>query len=197
MTGCPVWYSLPDIGKSGKKSEIKRIVVTTPAGKHLWKQSNQVLKAVKQQFPNAEIIYSFHRGIFPGAGTPPRQGLSYIAMSILGMIQGAKIIDVSYNLDKIKFYDECDLHIGYRVHAHLYFLSKRIPSLLINEDGRGLGMTESLGQEDLNINQPDLIDRLNQMISNHKSSNFNWFDKVYKQFDTHFEVMKGFLKTIK
>lgn len=197
MTGCPVWYSLPDIGKKAKNTTIKKIVVTTPAGKHLWNQSNEVLKSVKKQFPEAEIIYSFHRGIYPGSGTPLRQGLSYMLMSFLGFINGAKIVDVSYDLSKIKFYDECDLHVGYRVHAHLYFLSKRIPSILINEDGRGLGMTESLGQENLTINQENLLERLNFILSNNKQNNFKWFDQVYNKIDSHFEVMKDFLKSIK
>jgi hypothetical protein len=197
MTGCPVWYSLPDMGKPGKKSDIKKIVVTSPAGRQLWKQSTDVLKTVKKEFPNAELIYSFHRGIFPDGGTPLRQGLSYMLMSALGMLHGAKVVDVSFDLDRIKFYDNCDLHVGYRVHAHLYFLSKRLPSILINEDGRGLGMTESLGQENLSITQPDMIDRLSALLKKHKADNFNWFDGVYQKIDSHFNIMKSFLKTIK
>lgn len=197
MTGCPVWYSLPHIGKRNPRSEVKHIVVTTPAGRHLWKQSNSLLKTVKKVFPNAKITYSFHRGIFPGPKTPLRQGLSYVLMSALGIINGAKVVDVSYDLSKINFYDDCDFHIGYRVHAHLYFLSKRLPSLLINEDGRGLGMTDTLGQEDLNINQQDLMERVNNLLVKHKSENFSWFEKVYSQIDSHFSVMKSFLAEVK
>jgi polysaccharide pyruvyl transferase WcaK-like protein len=197
MTGCPVWYSLPDIGKRTHRTEVKHVVVTTPAGGHLWKQSNEVLKVVKRTFPNAKITYSFHRGIFPGPKTPLRQGLSYVLMSALGILNGAKVVDVSYDLSKIDFYDDCDLHVGYRVHAHLYFLSKRLPSVLINEDGRGLGMTESLGQEDLNINQKDLLSKLETLLQKHRAEKFSWFENVYAKIDAHFSVMKSFLAEIK
>ena len=38
------------------------------------------------------------------------------------------------------------MHVGYRVHAHLYCLSHSTPSYLIAEDSRGLGMLEALGE---------------------------------------------------
>ncbi len=38
-----------------------------------------------------------------------------------------------------------DLHIGYRVHTNIYFLSHRKPSILITEDSRGKGLLDTLG----------------------------------------------------
>src|SRR5690606_28726144 len=35
-------------------------------------------------------------------------------------------------------YDDYDIHIGYRVHAHVSMLKRRKPSYLIEQDGRGI-----------------------------------------------------------
>lgn len=58
---------------------------------------------------------------------------------------GCRVEDVSYDLERIAFYGKCDLHVGYRLHGHLEFLSQRLPSVLLEEDGRGRGATEALG----------------------------------------------------
>lgn len=39
----------------------------------------------------------------------------------------------------LNFYNSVDLHIGFRLHGHLYFLRNRKPTLLIAEDGRSYG----------------------------------------------------------
>ena len=61
----------------------------------------------------------------------------------------------------IDLYSNCDLHIGYRVHAHVFMTSIKKPSILIKEDGRGEGMSEviegkcfdnKLGQKPLWVN---------------------------------------------
>lgn len=36
---------------------------------------------------------------------------------------GVKMIDISKSVDGLRIYDDCDLHIGFRVHAHIYNLS--------------------------------------------------------------------------
>ena len=39
----------------------------------------------------------------------------------------------------MKIYDDCSLHIGFRVHAHIYNISRGNQSILIDEDSRGKG----------------------------------------------------------
>lgn len=50
-----------------------------------------------------------------------------------------KYINLSGNSNKFKFYDNITFHVGFRLHAHVYFLKKRKPTFLIAEDGRGYG----------------------------------------------------------
>ncbi|MXQ06530.1 hypothetical protein GQ651_01585 [Alphaproteobacteria bacterium GH1-50] len=45
----------------------------------------------------------------------------------------------------LNIYDEIDLHVGFRVHAHVSSLSRGTPSYLIEQDGRGADYGLSLG----------------------------------------------------
>lgn len=107
------------------------------------------------------------------------------------------IRDVSGDVNKLDFYQDCDLHIGYRVHAHLYFISQRTPSILINEDGRGLGMGVSLGLPVFDVNEKDLIDRIQKQLKVYLDEQFESFNTTFSFIDSTFEVMKEFLFSIK
>src|SRR5690606_23158020 len=124
----------------------KNIVITTPAAPRLFWQTIKVASLMKKEFPKAIFYLSFHRGIFPDKHTKFVTSIGYLLMCIGAKfyIPKIKIRDISYDLGKMNFYEQMDFHIGYRVHAHLYFLSRRIPSILINEDGRGAGMIMTL-----------------------------------------------------
>lgn len=197
MTGCPVWYELDSIGKEYHFTGIKKIVITTGASQKLVRQTLRLVQLIRKAFPKAEIILSFHRGILPGRDTPPRKGLAYSAIALLAQPYGVKIRNVSGHVDKIDFYKNCDLHIGYRVHAHLYFLSYRIPSLLINEDGRGLAMGKSLGLPIFDVGQKDLMASVEAQLSRYLDDEFSEFNNAFSFIDSNFLIMKEFLKSIK
>ena len=194
MTGCPVWYDLESINKPFRfESDVKKVVITSGARADLLIQSIRILFMVKRKFQSAKIYLSYHRGIFPGKGTPPRKGISYTLLALVGWLAGASIVDVSSDLNRIKFYDDCDLHIGYRVHAHLYFLSKRLPSILINEDGRGLGMVKSMNLPVLNFDDKEMLLKLSQLLDDYVDTQFKAFLKVQQYIDQQFIKMKDFL----
>lgn len=200
MTGCPVWYDLPSIGKEFQENaDVKKIVITTPASQALLSQTLKVVRLTKKKFPNAKLYLSFHRGILPGKGNGIRKFMSYSLMCIGSFFikPGIKITNVEGDLDKIKYYDDCDFHIGYRVHAHLYFLSKRIPSVLINEDGRGRGQVLSMDLPEFNIDDPHLMEKLSNTLDTYKNEKFSSFKRIGKFIDERFEVMKSFLNGIK
>ncbi len=48
-------------------------------------------------------------------------------------------INLSGRADKLEWYNNVTFHVGFRLHAHIWFLRNRKPSLLIAEDGRGFG----------------------------------------------------------
>ena len=199
MTGCPVWYDLPSLGKSFKKpKEVKKIVFTTAADPKLIGQTVSLIRVLKNNFPNAEITMTYHRGILPDAHTTIRATIGYLAMALGAKLVkwNVKIKDVAYDLRKLDFYDDCDFHLGYRVHAHLYFLSKRLPSILINEDGRGEGMVKTMNLPVLNIKDEALVKKVDQTIKSYKQENFDQMDEVQKYIDANFSVMKEFLESL-
>ena len=58
---------------------------------------------------------------------------------------GARTRDISGSASGFAVYDDVSLHVGYRVHAHLYCLSRSTPSYLVAEDSRGIGVLQTLG----------------------------------------------------
>jgi len=187
MTGCPVWYDLNFIEHPRLNvKEVKSIVVTTPANQKFLLQALRLISLVRAKFKMARIYLSFHRGILPGKNTPPRKGLAYTLEALAGIIKGYKIKDVSGNLNKIDFYNHCDLHIGYRVHAHLLFLSAGKPSILINEDGRGYAFSESLGFQNFNGYDKGVIQKISESIDNDIETNFESLKKVLSNIDTFY-----------
>jgi hypothetical protein len=199
MTGCPVWYDNAYIEKEFQPPEnIKSIVVTTPARQDLLFQTISLLDLIKLKYKNAELFLTFHRGILPGLTTPPRKGLAYTLEAFAGKIKGYTIKDVSGSLNNISFYNNCDLHIGYRVHAHLLFLSNRKPSFLINEDGRGYAFSQSLRFQNFNSYDKNMLDSLGASMDYEIDNNYLSFKKIIAEIDKIFnQNMLEFLESIK
>lgn len=228
MTGCPVWYDIESIGKDMRKPKEIKKVVFTPAQVHIYKnQSIDILKLLKNLFPHAELYCSFHRGIDSyDEFTPKADITNNVTIAQEAQKLGYKVEDVSFDLNKINFYDECDLHIGYRVHGHIYFLSRRKPSILIHEDGRGRGVSEALNvlgvdgfartspgfiadkynmpivtkaiKKSLGVIRPNgsAIDILGVYIRDEVESGFSRFAGVGKVIDSNYEIMKRFIKSL-
>lgn len=145
-TGCSAWYSVPHLGTEPDPGtmEPRTIVYTTPAQAANTRESIAVMRMLRRRFADAKLIAAFHRGIRPDAQTTRKQSVPLITQAAAARALGFEVRDVAYDLEKIGFYHDVDLHIGYRVHAHLDFVSRRKPSILISEDGRGFGQTATL-----------------------------------------------------
>jgi len=69
----------------------------------------------------------------------------------LAFINWLKDNDISYKdiagsaENLIVHYSDCDIHIGYRVHAHIFMTSVSKLSVLITEDGRGKALKDVFG----------------------------------------------------
>lgn len=195
MTGCPAWYDLETVERDFTfNPDIRRVVFTTPAA--VTKESMNTLKLVAKRFPKAEKICSFHRGILPDRYTPWRNSVKYSATAAYAMALGYKVVDTSYGLEKIDFYKDCDLHIGYRVHAHIFFLARRKPSFLINEDGRGQGQAKSLGLPMLDAGAPDILDKLGAGLDRYYATQGEDHAKAVATMKQTFGTMKEFLSTV-
>ena len=148
FNGCPAWYDYASFGKSMiNPKKIQKIIFSTPANSLHIDQSKKLLLKLKNHFKTSEIVVVFNHGI---KNNKPFQELNYnekvnVTLADFALENDFKIIDTSADLNHFKIYDEGDIHVGYRVHGHIYFLSKRKPSFLVAEDSRGTGVLDSLG----------------------------------------------------
>lgn len=150
MTGCPVWYNLEHIDeKFEAPKEIRKVVFTTPQFHTMPRlydrQCIEVMDILAEMFGGAKIYCSFHRGLKVDEFTEEEEEPRLLAVKDAATEWGFEIIDASYDLSKIDFYEGCDLHVGYRLHGHIDFLSMRKPSFLLNIDARGKGFGDTIG----------------------------------------------------
>ena len=59
-------------------------------------------------------------------------------LKVIAKSNGCVVHDVSSNIDNIEFYRDCDLHIGFRVHAHVFFASIRKPTSFFRKTAEAL-----------------------------------------------------------
>jgi hypothetical protein len=130
------WYHNDYLGESMRiPDSIDHIVMTTPHKAHYLGQAEAVMDMLVSEFPDAKITCSFHSSL----------SASDKKIRTLAEERGFDIVLASHDTDNIAFYDDCDLHVGYRLHGHISFLRRRLPSVLIGEDGRGNGFNATLG----------------------------------------------------
>lgn len=155
MAGCPAWYDREMLDKAesdavfqksfGKKT-IRTIAVsnhglTKNAQDHEKKllQMKQLIVFLQGRFPGAKVLLTFNDGYIT------KYSKDYnLAVQKWAQQQGVECVDLSSDAAKFKALDIIDIHVGFRVHTHIYCISKMIPSLLIEEDIRGFGMNETL-----------------------------------------------------
>ena len=139
LTGCPAWYNIDKVNSTNLEmsKEIKKICVSDPADKTNFNDAIKLVKYLKDKYKEATINFVFHR----------IDKKNNIYKELIDSLEKMKIntIDITGSAEGFKIYDDCDLHIGFRVHAHIYSLSNRHLSILIEEDGRGAGVNEALG----------------------------------------------------
>ncbi|MBP2657247.1 MAG: hypothetical protein H6Q69_279 [Firmicutes bacterium] len=149
MTGCPAWYNLSCVENDKLRTDInipyKKIIVSDPGYSINMNLAYDIVYYLRNKFQKAQIHFVFHRGIKQDENTSDKRARVNIAM--LDKLAKLHVYthDISYGLDGFSVYDDCDLHIGFRVHAHIYNLSKRSISILMEEDARGAGVNEALG----------------------------------------------------
>ncbi|MFV0433691.1 MAG: polysaccharide pyruvyl transferase family protein [Leucobacter sp.] len=193
-TGCSAWYSIPHLGappQLGPETP-RSIVYTTPALPDNADESIAVMRMLREKYPRAQMYATFHRGIRADEQTTEAQSAPLVAQAEAAAALGYEVVDVAYDLEKIGFYREIDLHIGYRVHAHLDFVSRRRPSVLISEDGRGYGQTSALHGERkvLWAGHPILVDKLDRRLSNEQKKGWPSLTQAVDVIDESYPMMR-------
>jgi polysaccharide pyruvyl transferase WcaK-like protein len=197
VTGCTVWHDPAELGREFARPErVSRLVFTPGARRVLALQNAALLVRLRRRFPQAEIACVFHRGLDADALTRSSDAFVARGLARLARRLGCRVIDAAFDVEKIRFYRDCDLHVGYRLHAHLAFLSLRKPSLLLQEDGRGVGATQSLGLPDVYARQRGALRRLLARLDAELASRFAGFAPVAARLDAAHARMREFLEAL-
>lgn len=189
MVGDFGWYDLDMLNKPLDFKDIQNIVFTEPHRPIYQQNCMLIMREIRNMFPKANIYYSKHSKdtLIASKCTDEAKKLGFEVISMMG------------NTKNLDFYNNMDIHIGFRVHGYISFLRRRKPAILFIEDGRGTGQAHALGEvgciyafkmdnNDQIIPEPNIVPKLKKTIEHHKKNNFKDYkiplaiiDKVYAE----------------
>ncbi len=157
MTGDPAWYDPDFFGTPlHRPTRINTLVFSPPLSAFYGDLAVQCLDLLKDMFPDATRYCAFHltdpaSSPFDDKSTTNDASMRSDVAKKNAVIRsyaatcGYEILEMAGDSQKLNFYRECDLHVGFECHAHLSFFRQRRPSVLIAEDARGVGFNYTLG----------------------------------------------------
>ena len=215
MTGCPAWYSLDHVDRTAINVHTngkRKICVSEPAMALNIPLLVKLLYALRNKYKNDEVLLVIHR--------ENKNTLEELLPQLKKEL-GIKVVYISGSAEGFEIYDDCDIHIGFRVHAHIYNLSIRNISFLINEDIRGRGVNLTLGLENIEIEKPIIRERsffydkfkiaqcfseslsfdyiishLLDCIEESENQGYNRYREAYKKMKVFFDVMQSHITHI-
>jgi hypothetical protein len=230
MTGCPAYYDLDFIGKEFEKPTINKVAfslgvsfIHSSSMEELMKEN--ILES-RKQFKDKEFEVVFHHSLDKNKfmsvyGSNTKHSDKHNEFAKWLESQNIKYIDISGSAENLmNYYETVDLHIGYRVHAHIFMNSISRFSILISEDGRAKAVKDVIGGIVLNgfigFRNNFISKVLNKLVSSYdkyelntnltkeiisnisyeQNINFIRIKNSRNQIDNNLQVMKQFLKQL-
>jgi hypothetical protein len=198
LGGCPALFDPETLDRGfAPPAQIERIVVTAPAGRRFYPQFFELCRAVRGRFPLAQIVASFHRGLDADRHTRRRSALALRAVAAAARrLWRVEPVDTAYDTGRIAFYRDMDLHVGYRVHAHVFFQAAHKPSFLLQEDTRGLGMSRALELDgsDVWASGADAVGRVLRAVEREMDRGFAGFEGIPELIRQYHRVTERVLR---
>lgn len=198
MTGCPAYYDTDYIEKEFQTPTIKKVAfslgVSFIHSSSMEKLMKENILECKKKFEDKEFEVVFHHSLDKdkfltthGATSMHNQRHNEFAKWLEE--QNINYVDISGSAENlINYYSEVDLHIGYRVHAHIFMNSISKFSILISEDGRAKATKEVIGGI--------VLDGFTKFRNNFFSKVLNRFLSSYDKFDTNRHLTKEIISNI-
>ena len=229
MTGCPAYYDQDYINKYHSSGDITRVAfslgVSFINNTLMEKQMKSIILRLQELYSSLEVV--FHHSLDKDTiekvygKKDSEHYLRHKEFAIWLNHHNIKYVDISGSAKNlIDYYSKIDLHIGYRVHAHIFMNSVSKYSVLLNEDGRGKGVDKVLGGTTIDAYSEykrdfiskvlnKLLPRYNRMKPNIYAENelFNYLEynnSINNQFttrarsliDNNFNIIKLFIKQL-
>lgn len=231
MTGCPAYYDLDFIGKEFKLPEKLHKVAFSLGVSFIESASmeremkSQILR-LREYFKEAEFEVVFHHALDSntflkshGAKQVHNSKHNEFAQWLKG--EGIAYVDISGSAESlVDYYSSVDLHVGYRVHAHIFMNSISRMSVLIAEDGRGKAVEKVIGGmvvEGFHHYRNDILSKVckkifsgyNRYVANKRVADdvvaqmrYELYSKGHRMnvsrtmMDSNFSVMKNYLERL-
>ena len=227
MTGCPAYYDKYFINKDLQFKEINKVAfslgVAFIESSSMEKLMKENILACKDKFIDKEFEVVFHHSLDSEKFTNAYKSSSghvikHNEFASWLTKNDIKYVDISGSAENlINYYSNVDLHIGFRVHAHIFMNSISRKSILVSEDGRAKGVKGVIGGVVLDgysyfketlmakifnrlfpfydrfIANKFLTIELLSEIDYEKAVNFNRFKGARMQIDKNYLIMQQFL----
>ena len=157
LTGCPVMYDDKILSNSEFNHDIRTVVVTVTERGDFWERETKTIDFVAQHYRSCHKILSIHQDFVEIHGCDEQNIWKNLQIKVLKQYdqtpfslreyakhRGFQIFNPQSVDECWSFYKSCDLHIGSRLHAHLYFLSQTKKSFLTYVDERCVGFSKAL-----------------------------------------------------
>lgn len=156
MTGCPAYYDLKHIGEVvpgevGKGKVAFSLGVSFIESRAMEAAMKSQVLALRDTFRDQVFEVVFHHGLNPDVflnthGATKLHNDRHNEFARWLDQQGIAYVDISGSAENLmNYYSQVDLHIGYRVHAHIFMNSISRMSVMIAEDGRGKATEKVIG----------------------------------------------------
>lgn len=202
MTGCPAWYDLSKLQQTvymgPRLQECRKICISDCGNSDNLENLVRLVEQVRHFFGcNAKISLVVHRD--SGLVEP---------LKAVEEAYNVQVVDISRSQEGFRVYDDCDIHIGFRVHAHIYCLSERKMSILIEEDARGDGVNGALGLPHIkayvtvenetleHIPSGRVMYELMDYLSDLHESGYVFLTRAYENMCYYYRIMQSHIRMI-
>ena len=230
MTGCPAYYDQKHINTEFIPKSVNKVAfslgVSFIESPSMYKLMKENILACHNMFSDKEFEVVFHHSL-------NREKFSSAYKSASNHVkkhnefadwlesENIKYKDISGSAENLmNYYTNVDLHIGYRVHAHIFMNSIAQKSILISEDGRAKGVKGAIGgvvldgyfdfktgfvskvlnrllsSYDRFTSNPYLSKELLEEIKYEERIGFSRFKNSRQRIDSNYKIMSQFLKQL-
>lgn len=229
MTGCPAYYDYDCLEKKIELPEIKKVGfslgVSFINSSNMEKLMKDNILRCKKYFDKQDFKVVFHHSLnqevylnsHNANGKYLKRHNEFAKWLTENNIDYIDISGSAENL--INYYSSVDLHIGYRVHAHIFMNSISKFSILLSEDGRAKATQRVIGGvvlDGVNRFKEHLFDKIggrlhivdrydsniylsDEIIHNiqyEEETNYKRLEASRKNIDTNYSVMKTFINQL-
>lgn len=154
MTGCPAYYDYDYLNNDLNLASISKVGFSLGVSFINSSKSERIMKETilkcRDYYGNNNFTVAFHHSLDKKTYLNVYNNFKHIKkhQEFARWLNKNNISykDISGSADSlINFYSNVDLHVGFRVHAHIYMNSVSKPSILLTEDGRGKAINKVIG----------------------------------------------------